>query len=66
VQVRLDGNTIIYLQSQAVVQAGQATLNLSFLTLSKYFNQQGLWADGMLIPHLHKALNVRRKVNPYL
>jgi hypothetical protein len=48
------------LQSQAVVQAGQATFNFSSYIQLYIYNQRRLSADGMQIPNLHKALLVRR------
>ena len=58
VQVWLDKQTISQLQIQAVVRAGQATFNFSSYFQLYIFNQQRLWADGILMPHLHKVLLV--------
>ena len=56
VQVRLEVVAIGISNISAFVRAGQTSLSISsyYLTLSKA--KQRFRADGILMPHLHKAL----------
>jgi len=56
-QVGQDVKTSAYCKSQLQFQQTN-NYQLLYLTSSTYFNQQRLWADGILIPNLHKALAV--------
>jgi hypothetical protein len=49
-----DGSKIDNLQIQAMVRAGQATLNFSCYLQQNNFNQQQLWADTATIYHIAK------------
>jgi hypothetical protein len=61
-QVGQDVKTSAYCKSQLQFQQTN-NYQLLYLTSSTYFNQQRLWADGILIPNLHKALAVGRNLN---
>jgi len=65
VQVRLEVVAIGISNIAAFVRAGQTSLSISsyYLTLTKA--KQRFRADGILMPHLHKALHVScHKIEP--
>ena len=58
VQVRLEVVAISINNIAAFVWAGQTSLNISSYYLSLSKAKRRLRADGMLMPHLHKALTL--------
>ena len=59
-QVGLDIVTSANCKSQLQFQLDEYLFNICFNFNQNIFNQQRLWADGILIPNLHKALLVGR------